>query len=82
MSYEAVIGLEVHAQLLTKTKIFCNCSTAFGAPPNTHTCPVCLGMPGVLPTMNGLAYEYAVLTALALISGSTWTQPFPPHLWQ
>ena len=49
MPYEAVIGLEIHAQLLTATKIFCGCETAFGAPPNTHVCPVCLGMPGALP---------------------------------
>ena len=50
--FQPVIGLEVHAQLLTRTKIFCGCSTAFGAPPNHHTCPVCLGMPGVLPVLN------------------------------
>jgi aspartyl-tRNA(Asn)/glutamyl-tRNA(Gln) amidotransferase subunit B len=65
MKYEAVMGLEVHAQLLTKTKIFCNCSTAFGAPPNTHTCPVCLGMPGVLPVLNRKVVEYALRMALA-----------------
>jgi aspartyl-tRNA(Asn)/glutamyl-tRNA(Gln) amidotransferase subunit B len=65
MSYEAVIGLEVHAQLLTKTKIFCNCSTAFGAPPNTHTCPVCLGMPGVLPVLNRKVVDYTLRMALA-----------------
>ena len=64
-NYEAVMGLEVHAQLLTKTKIFCNCSTAFGAPPNTHTCPVCLGMPGVLPVLNRKVVEYALRMALA-----------------
>ena len=52
MTYEAVIGLEIHAQLQTQTKIFCGCSTAFGAPPNTHVCPVCLGFPGVLPVLN------------------------------
>ena len=52
MEFEPVIGLEVHAQLKTRTKIFCGCSTAFGAPPNTHTCPVCLGMPGVLPVLK------------------------------
>ena len=51
MEYEAVIGLEVHAQLLTESKIFCGCSTKFGAAPNTLTCPVCLGMPGVLPVL-------------------------------
>ena len=65
MEFEAVIGLEVHAQLKTKTKIFCSCSTAFGAPPNTHTCPVCLGMPGVLPVLNKKVVEYALRMALA-----------------
>ncbi|MDY6989165.1 MAG: Asp-tRNA(Asn)/Glu-tRNA(Gln) amidotransferase subunit GatB [Thermodesulfobacteriota bacterium] len=65
MNYEAVIGLEIHAQLRTKSKIFCNCSTAFGAPPNTHTCPVCLGMPGVLPVLNRKVVDYALRMALA-----------------
>jgi len=65
MEFEAVIGLEVHAQLKTKTKIFCSCSTAFGAPPNTHTCPVCLGMPGVLPVLNKKVVEYTLRMALA-----------------
>jgi aspartyl-tRNA(Asn)/glutamyl-tRNA(Gln) amidotransferase subunit B len=65
MNYEAIIGLEVHAQLLTKTKIFCGCSTEFGAPPNTHTCPVCLGMPGVLPVLNRKVVDYTILMALA-----------------
>src|SRR6476620_9367917 len=64
--YEAVIGLEVHVQLLTTTKIFCSCSTRFGAPPNSNVCPVCLGMPGVLPVMNRKAVEFAVLAAMAL----------------
>ena len=64
--YEAVIGLEVHVQLLTTTKIFCSCSTQFGAPPNRNVCPVCLGMPGVLPVMNRKAVEFAVLAAMAL----------------
>ena len=64
MAYEPVIGLEVHAQLRTKTKIFCGCSTSFGAPPNTHTCPVCLGMPGVLPVLNKKVVEYALRMAL------------------
>src|SRR5918996_5549544 len=66
MSVEAVIGLEIHAQLLTKTKIFCGCPTAFGAPPNTHVCPVCLGFPGALPVLNRTAVDYAVKAALAL----------------
>jgi aspartyl-tRNA(Asn)/glutamyl-tRNA(Gln) amidotransferase subunit B len=65
MTYEPVIGLEVHAQLKTKTKIFCSCSTSFGAPPNTHTCPVCLGMPGVLPVLNKKVVEYALCMGLA-----------------
>ncbi len=66
MEFEAVIGLEVHAQLLTKTKIFCSCKNEFGAPPNTNVCPVCLGMPGSLPVLNKKAVEYAVKAALAL----------------
>jgi aspartyl-tRNA(Asn)/glutamyl-tRNA(Gln) amidotransferase subunit B len=65
MNYEVVIGLEVHAQLSTRSKIFCGCSTTFGAPPNTQTCPVCLGMPGVLPVLNRRAVEFAIKTALA-----------------
>jgi aspartyl-tRNA(Asn)/glutamyl-tRNA(Gln) amidotransferase subunit B len=64
--YEAVIGLEVHAQLLTRSKNFCGCSTRFGEPPNTQTCPVCIGMPGVLPVLNRTSVEYAIKTALAL----------------
>lgn len=64
--YETVIGLEVHVELHTNSKIFCGCSTEFGAPPNTHTCPICLGHPGVLPVLNRQAVEYAMKAAMAL----------------
>jgi len=64
--FQPVIGLEVHAQLLTRSKIFCGCSTEFGAPPNAHTCAVCLGMPGVLPVLNEKVVEYAVRVGRAL----------------
>ena len=63
--YEVVIGLEVHAELSTKTKIFCSCPTAFGAAPNTHTCPICMAMPGTLPVLNEKVVEYAVKAGLA-----------------
>src|ERR1700687_1322777 len=65
-AYEPVIGLEVHVHLLTATKIFCSCSTRFGAPPNTNVCPVCLGMPGALPVLNRKAVEFATRAAMAL----------------
>jgi aspartyl-tRNA(Asn)/glutamyl-tRNA(Gln) amidotransferase subunit B len=65
MEFETVIGLEIHAQLNTKTKIFCGCSTTFGAPPNSHTCPICLGMPGVLPVLNKAVVESAIKLGLA-----------------
>ena len=64
--YEAVIGLEVHVELKTKTKIFCSCTTEFGGSPNTHVCPVCLGLPGVLPVINEKVVEFGVRTGLAL----------------
>ena len=66
MQYEAVIGLEIHSQLLTDTKIFCGCSTKFGSAPNTQTCPVCIGMPGVLPVTNAKAIKYVIRTGLAM----------------
>ena len=64
--FETVIGLEVHVELATDTKIFCGCSTAFGAKPNTQTCPVCTGMPGALPVLNRQVVEYAAAVGLAL----------------
>src|SRR6478672_2001150 len=64
--YEPVIGLEVHVQLLTATKIFCSCSTRFGDAPNSNVCPVCLGLPGALPVLNRKAVEFATLAAMAL----------------
>ena len=64
--YTIIIGLEVHVQLLTRTKLFCGCSTKFGAPPNTQTCPICIGMPGTLPVMNRRAFELSLKSAVAL----------------
>jgi len=66
ISYEVVIGLEVHAQLLTQSKIFCGCSMNFGAPPNSQVCPVCMGMPGVLPVLNRSVVELAIRMGLSL----------------
>jgi aspartyl-tRNA(Asn)/glutamyl-tRNA(Gln) amidotransferase subunit B len=66
MKYETIIGLEVHAQMLTNTKIFCSCSTKFGSEPNTQTCPVCIGMPGVLPVLNKKALEFTIKMGLAM----------------
>ncbi len=65
MEFETIIGLEIHAQVKTETKIFCSCSNAFGAPPNTHTCPVCLGLPGVLPVLNKKVVDCAIKVGLA-----------------
>ncbi len=65
MDFETVIGLEIHAQLKTDSKIFCSCSTSFGSPPNTHTCPVCLGMPGSLPVLNKKVVEFSIKMGLA-----------------
>jgi len=66
LPYKIVVGLEVHVQLLTNTKLFCGCATKFGSPPNTQTCPVCLGMPGTLPVMNRTAFDLSLRAALAL----------------
>jgi len=66
LSYKVIVGLEIHVQLCTQTKMFCGCALSFGAEANSRVCPVCLGMPGVLPVMNGQAVEYAMLAALAL----------------
>ena len=66
LAYRPTIGLEIHIELCTVSKMFCGCANRFGDPPNTNVCPVCLGMPGVLPTMNRQAYEYSVQMGLAL----------------
>ena len=65
MGYETVIGLEIHAELATESKIYCSCSTQFGGEVNTHTCPVCTGMPGVLPVLNKKVVDYAIKAGLA-----------------
>src|SRR6478735_8680651 len=65
-SYTTIVGLEVHVQLATASKLFCGCSTKFGAEPNTQTCPVCIGLPGTLPVMNRNAFRLALKTAIAL----------------
>ena len=73
--FEPVIGLEIHAQLLTASKIFCGCSTAFGAPPNTHICPVCIGLPGALPVLNRAAVDFAIRAALSgALDGVAYTK--------
>ena len=66
MEWETVVGFEIHTELLTQSKVWCGCSTEFGRPPNTQTCPVCLGMPGSLPVLNRKAMDLAIRTALAL----------------
>ena len=72
MKYVPVVGLEIHSQLATKTKIFCGCSTEFGGEPNTHSCPICLGMPGVLPVLNKHAVELAM--RMALLTNEVWIE--------
>ena len=79
MKYEAVIGLEIHCELKTKTKIFCGCATEFGADQNTHVCPVCLGMPGVLPTVNQRVVEFGIKAGLA--TNCEIDLPIAEHGW-
>ena len=77
-TYELVVGLEVHVQLKTRTKIFCSCPTQFGAAPNANTCPVCLALPGALPVLNAHAVQLAVRAALALeCTCLLYTSPSP-----
>ena len=71
-AYDLIVGLETHVQLLTESKLFCGCSTKFGAPPNTQTCPVCTGLPGSLPVMNKWAFELSLKAALALTDFGVW----------
>ncbi|MDT8303857.1 MAG: hypothetical protein RQ760_20405, partial [Sedimentisphaerales bacterium] len=66
LQYKLIVGLEIHVQLCTKSKMFCGCAVEFGQKPNSRVCPVCLGMPGVLPVMNKKAFDYSVLVGLAL----------------
>ena len=89
--YEVVIGLEVHAQLSTESKIFCGCSTKFGSAPNSNVCPICLGHPGVLPVLNKKVVEYAVLMGLAtnceirersIFARKNYFYPDSPKGWQ
>ena len=77
MKYEAVIGLEIHCELKTKTKIFCGCATGFGAEQNTHVCPVCLGLPGVLPTINKSVVLNGAGMASTIIKAPTALTPNP-----
>ena len=81
--YETVIGLEVHVELATKTKIFCGCSTQFGGAPNTHTCPVCTGMPGSLPVLNRQVVEYAnSIVRITFTQITHRTIRFPSYIYQ